>query len=229
MDTTEVTPRKPSKMRRFLRSYFGRAVIGLILIFAISSWHLWQAFAEYQKEERIAEKIWNAGGGVGRRGLIPAYRRIISVHLRDCKKPNGLPENVNELRHLQELNLTNYLVTDADLEHLRGLNQLEDLWLRGTQISDSGLENLRGLTKLRRLDLSYTQISDAGLEHLKGMNISELCLGETAAMEDVLGAVSEAALEHLKGMTNLKRLIFFNTPTNRAELQKALPNCKISP
>lgn len=213
-----MTPCERPTARQFLRSYFGWIVIGFILISGVSSWHLSQTIAEYQKEERIAEKIWKAGGGVARPGLL-AYRRITVVVLSDCKEPGGLPENINELRYLQHLNLRKSRVVDADLEHLRGLDQLEILSLRETQISNSGLENLKGLAKLRVLDLTNTPISDAGLKHLKGMNISILVLGDAE--------VTEAGIEHLKDMKNLRQLSCDITPENREKLQKLLPKCTI--
>ena len=70
MATLANPPLKRSAVRRFLRSYFSRIIIGLILVFATSSWLWWQTFAESRKEDRIAEKIWNAGGGVYREGIL---------------------------------------------------------------------------------------------------------------------------------------------------------------
>ena len=231
MDTIEKTPRKLSALLRVFRSSFGSAVIGLILIFVISSSIRWQAFAEYQKEELIARKIIDAGGIAARSGMLPtgwnslypfrSTRPIVLIHLDHCKNPSGLIEDINKLRHLEELYLTNSDVADADLKHLRGLNKLESLSLYGTQVSDAGLEILRELTRLHQLNLSHTQISDAGLEHLKGMSISELDLGATV--------VPEVGLEHLKGMPELKRLSFSVTPDNKGEVQKSLPCCTISP
>jgi len=244
MEAIADLPHETSKARRFLHSYFGRIRVALILIVVISSCIWWPVFVEYQKEDRIAQEIWNAGGSVGREGRL-LYRRIHTVELSNCKNPGGLPKDINELRHLQQLDLTWSLITDADLEYLRGLDKLETLLLSRTQVSDSGLENLKGLTKLRDLDLSHTQISDAGLEHLKGMNIRRLDLWGTAVTEAGLEhlkglpnltsltfvnmQISNAGLEHLKSMTNLKRLMFKTTPSNLADLQEALPNCTFSP
>jgi hypothetical protein len=67
----EKSHRNPSAMLRFLRSYLGRAAVGLILTFVISSSNWWQAFSEYQKVERIARRIMDAGGIAGRRSMLP--------------------------------------------------------------------------------------------------------------------------------------------------------------
>ena len=68
------------------------------------------------------------------------------------------------------------------------------------KIGDSELVHLSGLTNLQYLHLQGTQITDAGLVHLKGMtNLEKLRLEDTQ--------VTDAGV---------------------AELQKALPNCKIT-
>ncbi|MCL2347881.1 MAG: hypothetical protein FWC50_06410, partial [Planctomycetaceae bacterium] len=93
-------------------------------------------------------------------------------------------------------------VADADWGYLKDLKQLQSLHLMTTQISDSGLENLKGLTKLKTLWLNGNQnITDAGLKSLAGLkDLEGLDLTGCDKMTD-------------KGV---------------AELQKALPNCKIS-
>ena len=71
--------------------------------------------------------------------------------------------------------------------------------LYGTQITDAGLVHLKGLTNLQTLNLDGTKITDAGLVHLKGLtSLETLSLNRTKV-----------------------------TDTGVAELQKALPDCKI--
>ena len=85
--------------------------------------------------------------------------------------------------------------------HLKELTKLETLRLSlSTMITDAGLVHLKGLTNLRTLDLKTTlQITDARLVHLKELTkLRELDLEDTQA-----------------------------TDAGIAELQKALPNCKI--
>ena len=72
--------------------------------------------------------------------------------------------------------------------------------LRNEKITDGDLVHLKGLIDLKILYLGATQITDAGLVHLKGMTqLERLDLSETQ--------VTDAGV---------------------AELQKAIPNCKIS-
>ena len=68
-----------------------------------------------------------------------------------------------------------------------------------TQITNAGLVQLKGMTKLEELLLFCPKVTDAGLVHLTGLtNLQELGLGSTK--------VTDAGV---------------------ADLQKALPNCKI--
>ena len=89
-------------------------------------------------------------------------------------------------------------ITDTVLVHLKGLANLQNLCLTGTLITDAGLVHLKGLTALKDLELIGTQITDAGLVHLKG-------------------------LTKLQSLDLPKQI----TDAGVADLQKALPNCKI--
>ena len=115
-------------------------------------------------------------------------------------------------------------VTDADLAQIEELRHLQCLDLRVTKITDAGLERLRGLTHLRGLWLDGTQVTDAGLSNLNRMNnLTALSLQFTAQITDT-------GLEHLKALAQLKRLLLCGTHVTDAgvaRLQQALPNCKI--
>ena len=80
------------------------------------------------------------------------------------------------------------------------------------------------LTNLQTLNLNFCrQITDAGLVHLKGLtNLEQLDLVDTQ--------VTDAGLVHLKGLTKLRTLFLDSTQVTDAgiaDLQKALPKCKI--
>ena len=139
--------------------------------------------------------------------------------------------HLSELTNLRELDLyggtgfQNTAVTEAGLVHLAALTNLTVLNVRPSQITDIYLEHLKGFTRLEKLDLSGTQITDAGLVHLKGMrDLQQLDLMSTK--------VTDAGLIHLKPLTSLKQLVLdgCTTLTNAgvAELQRALPDCKIT-
>ena len=152
---------------------------------------------------------------------------------------------------LKYLDLHGTQVTDAGLVHLRKLERLKTLDLSLTKITDAGLVHLKWNMNLNALDLNNTKITDAGLVHLKrimyrhparcGNNpgINRLQNRKWMWMERVnlksldlsRTQVTDAGLEHLKGLTKLVSLTLLNTKVTSAgvqDLQKALPNCKIT-
>jgi formylglycine-generating enzyme required for sulfatase activity/Leucine-rich repeat (LRR) protein len=155
--------------------------------------------------------------------------------------------HLKEMANLKSLLLENTQTTDAGLEHLKGLTKLQALYINGANITDAGLVNLKGLTELRILNLNGTQVTDAGLMHLKEMrNLQTLSLWSTPVSDAGLihlkgltnlqnlqlleTRITDAGLVHFKGLTNLQKLhLSFTQVTDAgvAELQKALPNCKI--
>ena len=114
-------------------------------------------------------------------------------------------------------------ITDEGLKHLQGMKQLETLTLSSTGITDGGLQQLAAFENLSELDIINCKITDSGLLHLKDLkNLKKLGLGLTP--------VTDLGLQHLHGLKNLESLDLQETkvtPQGIAELQKALPNCKI--
>jgi hypothetical protein len=121
------------------------------------------------------------------------------------------------------VNLSSTQVTDAGLENLKGFTELQTLSLFNTKVTDAGLENLKGLGQLQELYVGDTKITDIGLNYIKSLPLlHDLGLDHTQ--------ITDSGLEGLKGLTQLERLDICNTKVTDAgvaELQKALPNCKI--
>ena len=135
-------------------------------------------------------------------------------------------ENIKGLVSLVRINLGSAQISDTGLSNLAALTDLEDISLYGcNHVTDRGLEHLKGLTKLDHLDVSYTQVTDVGLEQLTGLKKLQHL--------DLVGTqVTDAGLMHLNGLTSLEWLDLDSTRTTadgRAMLQKALPNCTITP
>jgi len=114
-------------------------------------------------------------------------------------------------------------ITDEGLLCLKKFKRLNAVMLYRTGVTDAGLEHIRGLTELRRLVLANTVVGDAGLANVKDLKkLEDLNLCQTG--------VTDASLTLLKG---LSKLTYFNaidtgmTESGIADLQKALPNCKI--
>ena len=119
--------------------------------------------------------------------------------------------------------LANTNITDSGLILLKKLPKLWQLQLAQTSITDDGLVHVGELSTLTELDLSSTKVTDAGLRHLKK-------LGKLKVLNLSKTTVSNIGAEDLKGLTGLTRLDLSGTqftPNGIANLQAALPNCKI--
>ena len=133
-------------------------------------------------------------------------------------------KEMKELKGLQTLDVTKSSVTDAGLAHLKELNGLQSLDLTQTRVTDAGLAHLKELKSLQTLDLRRTPVTDAGVAHLKELKgLQTLSLLNTR--------VTDAGLPHLKELEGLQRLDLMSTRVTDAgvaELQRALPGCRIS-
>ncbi len=131
--------------------------------------------------------------------------------------------NVATLKNLSLLSLSGTSITDAGLAHLRDATQSVNLGLARTAITDEGLKHLSQLKGLLVLGLSGTNIGDAGLEHLKSLaSLQHLDLSGTK--------ITDRGLAHLKEIRTLNGLTIARcqvTPAAFADLQAALPQCRI--
>ncbi len=128
--------------------------------------------------------------------------------------------------NLKTLDILQLVATDTGLKYyLAAIEPRSVLDLRGWfRITDAGLMHLTGLTNLQDLTLSSTKITDAGLVHLKGLTKLE------TLNLNFCRQITDAGLVHIKGMTKLETLNLMQTQVTDAgvaELQQALPNCKI--
>ncbi len=124
---------------------------------------------------------------------------------------------------LTRLSLNGTSITDAGLQNLENLHRLQLLWMNETAVGDAGLAQLADLKGLQSLGLNKTEVTDAGLIHLRKMrDLKYLLLGHTQ--------VTDAGLQHLRGLAKLKGFSLVGTrvtPVGVAELQTALPDCRI--
>jgi internalin A len=152
-----------------------------------------------------------------------------------------------DLTGLKTLQLERTSVTDAGLKNLAGLKGLQNLGLNGTQVTDAGLKNLADLKELQTLDLSNTKVTGAGLKDLAGLNglhtlalmltpVTEAGLKEAAGLKGLknlnlmVTGVTDSDLKVLASAKGLQSLSLGKTGVTNAavaELQKALPDCKI--
>ena len=110
------------------------------------------------------------------------------------------------------------------INHFGAFTRMSALDLWGPQITDEGLFPLTRLDGLSRLRLNGTSISDRGLKTIQAMkSLEHLDLSSTQ--------VSDAGLKSLIGLSNLKWLDVSRTRVTEEgvlEIQKSLPNCKIT-
>ncbi len=128
--------------------------------------------------------------------------KIIEESIRkELNKPKG-ELTKTDFGKVTRLDLSFTKITNASLKELAKLKKLTELGLAGTQITDTGFKKLTKLKKLTHLDLGHTQIMDTGFKKKK--------------------------------LTKLKKLTWLGlkdtkiTKAGVADLQKTLPNCKIS-
>jgi len=134
---------------------------------------------------------------------VAKLHKLTILDLSYCKQITDI--GLKELSHLKQLTIL-YLracerITDVSLKELAKLQKLELLALSGTKTTDVGLEEVAKLKNLKTLLLRWTKITDAGLEKVaKLQNLTVLDLRGCERITDV----------------------------GVAELQKALPKCKIT-
>ena len=134
-------------------------------------------------------------------------------------------QELEGLKKLSRLDLTQSKVTDAGLKEIAGLKNLHFLLLAGTKVTDAGLKELAGLKNLQELDLDeVAEITDAGLKELAVLeNLQSLNLRFTN--------VTDAGLKELAGLKNLLRVYCSGshvTDAGEKQLRSALPKCEIS-
>jgi penicillin V acylase-like amidase (Ntn superfamily) len=147
-----------------------------------------------------------AGGTVKLEG-----KKVVSVGLGTAPHVETVLPLLSQLSDLEELNLANPAVTDANVAALQGLPKLASLGLMGAPIGDKALEVMKTLPALRILNISGTKVTDAGLVHLRDITALEY-LGLKGT------AVTDAGLAQLKSLTHLDNLILADTQVTDAGL-----------
>lgn len=130
---------------------------------------------------------------------------------------------LKDIQNLQELNLSNVELKDADLANIAGLKNLERLNLSGSTVGDAGLAHLKNLTSLMHLNLFNTKVTDAGLKHLVGLkNLKNLYLFETKTTDAGVAALAKALPQtRIDRGWDLKELAKIEAAIKEADAKKA--------
>lgn len=133
-------------------------------------------------------------------------------------------EYLEELEHLEDLDLFHAKVTDAGAAHLAKLTGLKKLLLWHTEITDRGLASIAGLEDLETLYLEGTRVTDTGMAHLSKLaKLSYLWIPDLPITDR--GLANLANCEALRTIHAPKTKI---TPKGIAELVKSIPGVKVT-
>lgn len=123
----------------------------------------------------------------------------------------SLFERLRELTDIEELNLGNTSLTNANLRRLAGLLRLKVLDVSSTDIDDAGIEALAGMQELECLELNNTLVAGPGLAVLENCPaLRKLGLNRCGLTDD--------AFDHLSAIQSLRELDLTATPTNDRHL-----------
>lgn len=181
-----------------------------------------------REQKRAVGAILKLGGTVDYGETVFVRPRMMRLVLGDETFGNVNHVNLNPVIYYDVGSSSaqeNHSISDGDLRYLRSFPRLQYLSLnRCGQITDAGLADLAGMSSLEEIYLDHTQVTDVGLRHLARIpGLEHLWLNDTR--------VSDAGLVQLTELTKLRRLYLHNTlvtPQGVRELQKALPNCRIT-
>jgi hypothetical protein len=181
-----------------------------------------------------------AGGTIKREGS-----KVVSVGLDKATGVASVLPLLAQFPDLEELNLGNPSVTDADVQALRGLPKLRGLSLMNAPIHDESLAVMKTLPSLRNLNIIGTKITDAGLDQLNGLKDLEWLGLKATAVTDAGAAkltsltglealniaetgLTDAGLAHIGRLTWLKGLNVSGTKITDAGLAQLKPISKLT-
>ncbi|MDB5311274.1 MAG: ppaA [Gemmataceae bacterium] len=176
---------------------------------------------ELKNLSHLAMPMWVKDAGFAH---LKDFDALWSLDAGSTKLTDDGVAHLKELKKLVYLRVANTKITDKGLNHLKGLDNLVSLDIGAEGITDDGLAELKALKKLRFLHLNDTQITNAGLVHLKAFE-------ELESLDLRCKGISDAGLLHLAGIKTLRYLDLQSTKVTEegiAELQKTLPNCRVS-
>jgi hypothetical protein len=151
-----------------------------------------------------------------------APRNLLSRSITRLPLP-GLRQEL--LGDVEELALVYATLSDADLSILRYCPRLKRLDLDYSQFDCANLAHWPPLPQLAWLDLQNTQVTDESMNYLVRFDgLTSLILDENP--------ITDAAIPQITQLSNLRYLRVRQTRISKeglAQLQRALPDCRVVP
>ena len=131
---------------------------------------------------------------------------------------------LEELKYLDALTIFNFRLDGPELAKFRSFDRLTQVTLCNTGFDDAAMEQVGRMINLEYLWLHHAHVTDAGIAHVRRLtNLKVLYLNEAD--------ITDAGLKHLAGLNQLTDLWLKQTQITDngiRDLQRSLPNCKIS-
>jgi hypothetical protein len=241
----KLTPRERYQFRysgvRLLRHFKSDANIALVKLLLDDPPEKFESslVAQYPVRVKAFEVLlhWNVDAA-----LPKSPEEVTRIDLAKSDVADAGLKRLAGLKNLETLELSDTKITAQGLKNLAGLKKLTTIRLEERQMSDANLRALReaGLLhavsaasadrkrptsalEVTSLSLCRGPLTDAGLKELAELkNLTWLDLRDTQ--------VTDAGLKELAALKSLERLLLQGNRVSRAgvaDLQKALPKCKI--
>lgn len=126
--------------------------------------------------------------------------RELSIY---AKVPGSALTPLSSLPNLEDLNLAEIRMTDADIEMFKAFPALKSLNLRSDELTGEGMRYLRDMATLEEVSGRFRAATDESMQHLAGLNFKALNLDRSA--------VGDRGLRPVGGMVELEFLSLSDT------------------
>ena len=155
-------------------------LVGIAVVLVLTGLGL-AVWVPYVQTQRLVRDVEAMGGQVVVETCLPGWlsdlvaewefeertwmfqTRVTGVSLASCHIDEAWLRRLENLRSIDDLDLSHTNLDDAALRHLSGLGGVIMLDLSHTRISDEGLKELSGLPELENLNLGHTAVTGSGL------------------------------------------------------------------
>ncbi len=200
-------------MPRFLRQFGLRTLLLVCGVVAVCCgavrWHMNDAARQHALAAEITERHgnvrWQSWGPDWLHVTLGSYyfQSIQSVNWNGRFTQDDDLRLLREITTLEELDLSNTMITDPGLKVLEDLPRLRTLILDETNVTEKGLKHVGSLRELETLDVRCTGITEEGLVHLRGLpKLKTLHFQHDDYWRGIF-ELTDVGIEHLATLPNL--------------------------